>query len=151
VDPGTLRVYEGGEFFHASCRSLQIARAALRQYGAGDDSPTVEAMGTMGGSPESAWPAILSRCPICQESATVVRDVADAASYAVDGCACGGYVVAAEVLEWRLSRLTAAERGELVATLQGFRAMGRDVWLSTGDGSISGRLVIRTQSPRRST
>jgi len=150
VDPGTLRVSERGEFFHASCRSLQIARVALQQYGAGDDGPTDEAIGTTEGSPDSEWPAILSTCPICQESATVVRDVTDAASYAVDGCACGGYVVAAEVLEWRLSRLTAAERAELVATLQGFRAMGRDAWLSTGDGrSISGRLVIRTHGPRR--
>jgi hypothetical protein len=54
--------------------------------------------------------------------------------------------VAAEVLEWRLSRLTAAERAELVATLQGYRAMGRHAWLTTGDRrSISGRLVIRRE------
>jgi hypothetical protein len=107
--------------------------------------------GATGGSPESEQPAILSTCPICRESATVVRGIADAAWYAVDGCACAGYVVAADALEWRLPRLTAAERAELVATLQGFRAMGRDAWLSTGDGSISGRLVIRTQSPRRAS
>ena len=150
VDPGTLRVYEGGEFFHASCRSRQMTRAALQRHDAGDGGPTVDASGTTGGSPESERPAILSTCPICHESATVVRGLADAAWYAVDGCACAGYVVAADVLEWRLSRLTAAERADLVATLQGFRAMGRDAWLSTGDGSISGRLVIRTQSPRRS-
>jgi hypothetical protein len=88
-------------------------------------------------------------CPICQESATVVRDVTDAASYVVEGCACGGYVVAADVLEWRLSRLTAAERAELVVTLQGFRAMGRGARLSTGDErGISGRLVIRTHGDR---
>jgi hypothetical protein len=149
VAPGTIRLYEGGEFFHASCRSVQITRAALRQHGAGD--PTVNMAGATGGSPESEQPAILSQCPICHESATVVRGIADAAWYAVDGCACAGYVVAADALEWRLSRLTAAERAELVATLQGFRAMGRDAWLSTGDGSISGRLVIRTQSPRRSS
>jgi hypothetical protein len=100
------------------------------------------------GSPESESPA-MSTCPICLESATVVRDAAEAASYVVDGCACGGYVVAADVLEWRLSRLTAAERAELVATLQGFRAMGRDARLSTGDErGISGRLVIRTHGER---
>ena len=149
VTPGTIRLYEGGEFFHASCRSVQITRAALRQHGAGD--PTVNMSGATGGLPESEQSAILSTCPLCHESATVVRGLADTAWYAVDGCACAGYVVAADALEWRLSRLTAAERAELVATLQGFRAMGRDAWLSTGDGSISGRLVIRTQSPRRSS
>jgi hypothetical protein len=149
VDPGTLRVYEGGAFFHASCRSLQITRAALQQHDAGDGGPTADAIDTMGDSPESERRAILSTCPICHESATVVRGIADAAWYAVDGCACAGYIVAAEVLEWRLSRLTAAERAELVATLQGFRAMGRDAWLNTADGSISGRLVIRTHSPHR--
>jgi hypothetical protein len=144
VDPGALRVYESGAFVHASCRNRHITRAALQQYGAGEDGPTVEASGTTTGSPESEAPAMRT-CPICQASATVVRDVADAASYAVDGCACGGYVVAAEVLEWRLSRLTAAERAELVTTLQGFWAMGRRAWLSTGDErSMSGRLIIRT-------
>ena len=150
VDPGMLRVYERGEFFHASCRSLQITREALQHRDTDNGGPTVDASGT-GGSPVSERPDILSTCPICRESASVVRAIADAAWYAVDGCACAGYVVAADVLEWRLSRLTAAERAELVATLQGFRAMGRDAWLSTGDGSISGRLVIRTQSPRRSS
>src|SRR5687768_10381323 len=43
VAPGTIRLYEGGEFFHASCRSVQITRAALRQHGA--DDPTVNMSG----------------------------------------------------------------------------------------------------------
>jgi hypothetical protein len=144
MDPGALRVYERGEFVHASRRNRHITRAALQQYGAGENHPTV----TAAGSPEAEAPA-MSTCPICQESATVARDVADAASYVVEGCACGGYAVAAEVLEWRLSRLTAAERAELLATLQGFRAMGRGAHLSTGDErGISGRLVIRTHGER---
>ena len=149
VDPGALRVYESDEFVHAACRNLHITRAALQQYGAGEDGPTVEASGPTAGSPEPEAP-VMRTCPICQESATVARDAADAASYVVEGCACGGYAVAAEVLEWRLSRLTAAERAELVATLQGFRAMGRGARLSTGDErGISGRLVIRTHGERR--
>jgi hypothetical protein len=53
VGTGTARVYEGGEFYHASCRSLRIARAALQQYGAGDDGPAVEASGTTAGSAEA--------------------------------------------------------------------------------------------------
>jgi hypothetical protein len=62
----------------------------------------------------------------------------------VDGCRCGGFFVAADVLEWRLPRLTTGERAELSATIQGLRAMGRAAWLSTADGAISGRLVIRS-------
>jgi hypothetical protein len=51
IDPGTVRVYEGGEFFHASCRSWQRTRGALQQYGTADDGPMVEAMGTTGAHP----------------------------------------------------------------------------------------------------
>ena len=67
--------------------------------------------------------------------------------FRVEGCTCGGFEVAAVALEWRLPRLSAAERSDLGATIQGFRAMGRAAWLTTVDGGISGRLVIRTRRP----
>jgi len=56
--------------------------------------------------------------------------------------------VARETLEWRLATLGPAERAELAATILGFRAMGREAWVTTADGTgISGRLVILTESP----
>jgi hypothetical protein len=145
VATGTVRVYERGQFFHASCRSRQVGRLALQQADAGG-GPTLEAAGAPEDRPVSQRLATLDICPICKQPATVCS-FAGAEWYAVDGCTCAGFFVTAEVLEWRLPRLTATERTELVMTLQGFRAMGRDAWLSTGDGSISGRLIIRTQRP----
>jgi hypothetical protein len=61
----------------------------------------------------------------------------------VEGCRCGGFAVAAETLEWRLPALTAAQRAELSEAIRGFRAMSREAWLTTADGEISGRLVLR--------
>jgi hypothetical protein len=67
----------------------------------------------------------------------------------IEDCSCGGFFVAADALEWRLPRLTTAARAELSSTIQGFRAMDREAWLTTADGGISGRLVIHTERPDR--
>jgi hypothetical protein len=69
----------------------------------------------------------------------------------IDGCPCGGFSVATDALEWRLPRLTPVQRMELAATIQGVRAMGRAVWLTTAGGGISGRLVVRTERPEPPT
>jgi hypothetical protein len=148
VRSGTLRVYVQGEFYHAYCHHRQLERAALQQYdGGGIRQADVGDARARAGTPPSPRPAAAQACPICQQAATIVGGVAGIGWYAVEGCACGGFFVAAEALDWRLPRLTTAERAELVATIQGFHAMGRDAWLKTADGNISGRLVIRCERP----
>jgi hypothetical protein len=69
----------------------------------------------------------------------------------IEGCSCGGFFVWARLLEWRLPRLGRTERSDLVASIQGFRAMGQEPWVTTADGGIFGRLVILTERPDRPT
>jgi hypothetical protein len=86
-------------------------------------------------------------CPVCEQPATLtpINGCSTGGWCRVDGCLCGGFFVAADTREWRLPRLSPEERAELSVTIQGFGAMGRDAWLSTPDGGISGRLVIRVK------
>jgi hypothetical protein len=147
VRSGMLRLYERGEFYHAYCRSRQLARAALHENDGGK-APQAGVAGVRGGDDTPSSDGRAPReCPICQQAAIVLDGFAGMGWYAVDGCGCGGFFVAAETLEWRLPRLTTPERADLVTTIQGFRAMGRDAWLSTADGSLSGRLVVRVERP----
>jgi hypothetical protein len=145
VRSGELRFYERGEFYHAYCRSRQLERAALEQNADGQVPQTGD--GAHEGTPPSDPSAAPSMCPICQQASTVVHGRAGVGWYAVDGCACGGFFVAADTLKCRLPRLTTAERADLVATIQGFHAMGRNTWLTTANGGIAGRLVIGIERP----
>jgi hypothetical protein len=86
-------------------------------------------------------------CPVCEQPATLVEGRDTGGWCRVDGCRCGGFFVAADTVEWRLPRLSTEERAELSVTIQGFGAMGREAWLSTSDGRISGRLVVRVKRP----
>jgi len=91
--------------------------------------------------------AKVTRCPVCDQPATLIDGDPTGDWCRVGGCRCEGFFVATDCLEWRLPRLSPDERVELSMTIQGFGAMGRDAWLSTADGIMSGRLVIRTKRP----
>ena len=89
----------------------------------------------------------VTRCPLCAQRATLIDGDPTGDWRRVDGCLCGGFFVAADCLEWRLPRLGTEERALLSVAIRGFGAMGRDAWLTTADGGISGRLVIRVKRP----
>jgi hypothetical protein len=116
-------------------------QTALEQHdaraGARSDSRQDEA-----GFPASTRQLAGRLCPICQHAARFAEGAATG-WYFVEGCVCAGFFVAEGVLEWRLPRLTSAERADLLTTIHGFHAMGRDAWLSTSDGTMSGRLLVR--------
>ena len=87
------------------------------------------------------------RCPVCEQPATLIEGDPTEGWCRVDGCLCDGFFVATDCREWRLPRLGTEERALLSVAIRGFRAMGRAAWLTTSDGGISGRLVIRVKRP----
>jgi hypothetical protein len=89
-----------------------------------------------------------SSCPVCTHSATVTDWRPRLDWLVVEGCPCGGFFVWAPLIDG-LRRLSAAERSDLAATIQGFRAMNHEPWLTSADGGIFGRPVILTERPDR--
>jgi hypothetical protein len=147
-----LRQHDGGAFYHAYCRTRQLQFAALEQfrYAApvqADAAPRIETTTQPpGGGRPSDGLAERRGCPVCSQLATVTDW--GPTWLVIDGCRCARFFVARETLEWRLARLGPAERAELAATILGFRAMGREAWVTTADETgIGGRLVILTDSP----
>jgi hypothetical protein len=157
IRSGTLRHYDRAEFYHVYCRSRQLQLEALEQVNRPEATHAGAARLIEGttrrseSAPQADRPPEAGSCPVCRQPATVVDSRPSASWLVVEGCPCGGFFVAAEILEWRLPRLTTAGRMELSATIQGFRAMGREAWLMTADEGISGRLVIRIERPDRPT
>jgi len=47
----------------------------------------------------------VTRCPVCEQRATLIDGDPAGDWCRVDGCLCGGFFVAADCLEWRLPRL----------------------------------------------
>jgi hypothetical protein len=135
--------YENGAFYHSHCHTQRFHRDALERSKA---HPLQAADTPLGGDVEPHQsdadpPAAV--CPVCQQPATIADHAPGATWILVEGCPCGGFVVAANTLEWRLPALTAPQRAELSETIRGFRAMSREAWLTTADGGISGQLVLR--------
>jgi hypothetical protein len=155
VASGTLRLYEGGDFYHASCRGRQRQLEALEHVNRTEATPSEAARLVNEPTPprrrHADPPAELSACPVCQQPAMVADWGPGVIWLVVEGCPCGGFSVATEALEWRLPHLSPPQRVELAATIQGVRAMGRAVWLTTAVGGISGRLVVRTERPEPPT
>jgi hypothetical protein len=156
IRSGMLRQHDGGAFYHAYCRTRQLQRAALEQFrhaapAQADAPPLIETTTQPTGDVRpSDGPAQRRGCPVCSQLATVTDW--GPTWLVIDGCRCSRFFVARETLEWRLARLGPAERAELAATILGFRAMGREAWVTTSDGTgISGRLVILTESPEPSS
>ena len=86
-------------------------------------------------------------CPLCREPATLTDWRPRLIWIGVEGCRCRGYFIRADVLEWRLPTLTTGERADLQASVQGFRAMGREAWILTTDDAVIGRVIIRPERP----
>jgi hypothetical protein len=92
---------------------------------------------------------VVGPCPLCGEWAIHVDWWPTADWIVVEGCACGGFFVAAHLVRARLPDLPAANREALAESVQKFRAMGEEAWCTTTDGRASGPLVIRTERPDR--
>jgi hypothetical protein len=88
-------------------------------------------------------------CPLCGEPARLSDHDPSSAWIAVDGCACGGFVVWAELLAVRrLQQAPPDERTALRARIVELRAKrARAAWLTTDDGRADGRLAVRTRRP----
>jgi len=87
-------------------------------------------------------------CPLCGEPATLIDRHPGVEWIAIEGCACGGYFVWADLLAVRrLKSLPSHERATLQARIVELRAMVRRAWLTTGNGRIDGPLVVRAERP----
>jgi hypothetical protein len=94
-------------------------------------------------------------CPLCGESARVIEP-SDPEWLLIEGCGCGGFGVWSDlVANSRLQNIGPDERGKLQARVRDLRALGRDAWLVTADGTLNGPLVVVTdqqgRARRRST
>ena len=93
VRSGMLRLYERGEFYHAYCRSRQLARAALHENDGGK-APPAGVAGVRGGddtpSSEGRAPRV---CPICQQAAIVLDGFAGMGSSNPSHPACHATVI----------------------------------------------------------
>jgi hypothetical protein len=86
-------------------------------------------------------------CPLCGQAATLI-DWRPAIDWVVvQGCPCYGFFVGGRILETRLPSLPAGAHENLAQDVQMLRGMGLEVWCTTTNGSVGGRLVIRAERP----
>jgi hypothetical protein len=63
----------------------------------------------------------------------------------VENCPCDGFFIWAPLVAARVRRLTAWDRRDFAHRIRTFRGSGHEAWLTTTDGTVTGRLVVRTQ------
>jgi hypothetical protein len=66
---------------------------------------------------------------------------------AVEGCRCGGFFIWSRVWTWRLPVLPPSKREAWAARVRTSRVGGREVYLSTADGTITGAITIFPKRP----
>jgi hypothetical protein len=79
-------------------------------------------------------------CPLCGEPARVIEP-SDPEWLLIEGCTCGFGVWSDLVATRRLKHIGPDERGKLQARVRDLRALGRDAWLVTADGTLHGPLI----------
>jgi hypothetical protein len=84
------------------------------------------------------------RCPLCRHSATVIDWRPGLDWVTVNGCPCGTFFVHAGLLDERLPAISPEVRETLSRSIQEFRAMKHEAWLTTTTGAPDGTLVVRT-------
>jgi hypothetical protein len=154
VRSGTLVMYEHGELFHVWCRSQRSQLAAIehveRATAAHKRAVELleEARRERGSQPT---PAASRRrnCPICGQAATITDWRPSVDWLAVEGCACGDCFIWTPLLDARLPGLTAADRDPLRRRIREIRSAQNEAWVTTGDGTVTGPLVVQAQRPDR--
>jgi hypothetical protein len=150
IRPGSPTILVRGQIVHVACRNRQLqlesveavdrAQAALRRAN--------ELVGETRRIRTSQQSRMARRpCFLCGETAIVIdwRPSLDWAS--VEDCACGGFFVWTVLLDGRLGQLSPDERGRLQARIRGLRALRRETWLYTGDGTPHGAQAVRSDRP----
>lgn len=89
-----------------------------------------------------------STCPLCGEPA-VFLDWRPSVEWAsIEDCRCDAFFVWTVVLDsGRLDEIPRDERAQLHARILGLRAIQREAWLYTADGTPQGTLVVRMERP----
>jgi hypothetical protein len=158
IRSGTLVLFEDGEFFHVRCRSRTLELTAMDEVDRArtakeravrllEDARRRRARAASSLPPHV--PAKSATCPVCGEAATLTDWRPSVDWVAIENCSCQGYFLWAGVLEKRLPALAAAHRQELAARIRKVRAMGREAWCTTDDGTVQGPLVVRMERPDR--
>jgi hypothetical protein len=96
----------------------------------------------------TAAPAV---CALCRHPATIADWTPIQAWLAVEGCPCGGFFIWKTLWEERLPGMAEMECQELAARIRNWRAGGREAWISTTDGTLTGLLVVFPERPAVST
>jgi hypothetical protein len=65
----------------------------------------------------------------------------------VEDCACDAFFVWGVLLDGRLADAAADERARLHTRILELRAIPREAWLYTADGTPQGPLVVQTERP----
>ena len=88
-------------------------------------------------------------CPVCEGPARVLDWPPSVGWLVIEGCACDGYRIKADLLATRrLKKLTPAERNGLQGRIHAMHASGRFAWVDTVTGTMRGPLVVLAAQPR---
>ena len=95
--------------------------------------------------------AATGSCALCTDAATITNWSPIREWLTVEGCSCRGFFVWTGVWYLRLPKMSEADRGSLAGQVRDWRASGREAWISTADGTLTGRLVVFSERPAGST
>jgi hypothetical protein len=88
-------------------------------------------------------------CPVCEAPARVLDSSPSVEWLMIEGCACAGYRVRADLVATRrLKKLPPGERRQIQARIQALHANGEGAWLDTEAPPLRGPLVVLSAPPR---
>ena len=105
----------------------------------------------MGGGPSEAPQGSSARrsratCPLCGESALILDWRPSVAWASIEDCRCDAFFVWTVLLDrGRLDGLAPDDSARLRSRILELRALEREAWLYTADGTPQGPLVVRTE------
>jgi hypothetical protein len=146
-------VLQHGELIHMRCYTEELRVRALYRVDRARSTRTlaeaarVQASRLRAPRPDRSGPG---QCPLCGRAATVTDWRPSAPWVAVEDCQCRGFFVWGPLLATRVTALPPQDRRDLTKRVRAARASGREVWLATTDGTVTGPLVIATERPHRS-
>jgi hypothetical protein len=158
VQSGTLVLYEDGHLFHVRCRSRTLELTAMEEADRARVARQraerlLEEARRRRTRPQSTLPSHMpakpGTCPVCGHPATGTDWRPRVDWIAIEGCSCHGFFLWAGLLEDRLAELVETQRQDLAARIRSVRAMGREAWCTTSDGTLTGPLVVRSEHPDR--
>ena len=142
---------EHGDVFHVACRSQALRLRAIDGINRARTA-TARAAGWLDEAIERRTrrsvvrtkTPTLGTCPLCRQSAAVIDWRPGLDWLTVSGCPCGTFFVHAGLLDERLAAISPEVRETLCRSIQDFRAMKQEAWLTTTTGAPEGTLVVRT-------